>query len=156
MKSQTRKTPHQDATGDTVIYITTLPSPLRKHASGAALITTVSACPLPIASTQMAPLPTMLPASVVIPDARRLQDFIATNQKIYVTLAHHAQSLTALLLIWDRVDVGPLDAQQVQDCTATNQKAFVTLAHHAHSLTALLLIWDRADVATLDVTMRWV
>ena len=75
-----------------------------------ALMPTASACPLPIASTQMAPLPTMLPASVVIPDARRLQDFIATNQKAFVTLAHHAQSLTAPLLIWDRADVVTLDA----------------------------------------------
>ena len=97
-----------------------------------------------------------LPASAEILDARRLQDFIATNQKAFVTLAHHAQSLTALPLIQNRVDVGALAAQQVQDFIATNQKAFVTLAHHAQSLTALLLIWDRVDVVTLGATMRWV
>ena len=94
----------------------------------------------------MAASPMTLPASAEILDARRLQDFIATNQKAFVTLAHHAQSLTALPLIQNRVDVGALDAQQVQDCTATKQKAFVTLDHRAQSRTAPSPIQNHANV----------
>ena len=147
-------TRHQDASGKAAVCSTTLPSPLSKHATGTP--TTVSACPLSTAFTRMAPLPMMLPVSVVRPDARRLQDFIATNQKTFVLLVHHAQSLMAPSLIQDRAGVATLVAQQVQDCTATKQNNTVILAHHAQSLTAPLLIQDHAVVATSDATMPWV
>ena len=98
----------------------------------------------------------MLPVSVVvIPDARQVQDFIATSQKISVTLGHRVQSLTALSSTQDRVNVATLVVLRVQDCTATKQKISVTLIHHAQSLTALslILIQDRVDVVISDATM---
>ena len=114
---------------------------------------TASVCPLPTASTRMAPPPTTLPVSVVRPDARRLQDFIATNQKTFVTLVHCAQLLTAPSSTQDHADVATLVARQVQDYTATKQNISVILIHHAQSLTAPSLIQDRADVVISDATM---
>ena len=90
------------------------------------------------------------PVSVEILYAQQAQVSVATHQRMFAALHHHAQSQMVPSAIQKPVSVEMLYAQQVQVFIATNHKICALLDHRALSQMALPSIPDHVDVETLN------
>ena len=126
-------------------------------------VTTPSACPLQTAFTRTVALPTMVPASAVRTDARRVQEVcIATINKVSVPLqsfqfAAFKMDLESTLL---SVSVVKLIAQQPVDCSVmlkpvnVAQQSFQIFVQFAMVQQPILELL--ASAQKLNATMPWV
>ena len=109
----------------------------------------------------MAPLPMMLPVSVVRPDARHLQDFIATINKVFVPLQSFQFAALKMDLESTLLSASVVEsiAQHPVGCTAMLKPVNVAQQHlqiFVQSVMVQLSILELASAGKLIATMPWV